>query len=241
MRFFLMPIKKIFVANIEKLSVKMILKTKPKAKLYSFDDGSRNIIECNHKVFCDYHLPQKLHRKYIAKILGTHYKGYSAKQRIIKHYTIYANHQNIVKNTEYIPLFLGERTKLYPNNPKQNIKILIGQPEILDNIEELKSLILKTYQKFGINYYFPHPREEYTIEEINYINTPLIFEDYFLQNLQVNEIIIYTFCSTVALNMLSLPNVKIIAIKPYEITNPVYLECYKLFQKMGIEIAEMRK
>lgn len=94
--------------------------------------------------------------------------------------------------------------------------------------------------KYNITCYLPHHHWEdnYHIDNVKYINTPLIFEEYFAQNLIEKNVTIYTFFSTAALNIASFPNVKIISIKPKSIKEKQFLEVYDIFERMGIEIIE---
>lgn len=43
-------------------------------------------------------------------------------------------------------------------------------------------LIKEVIEKFKIDFYFPHPREDYHIDNISYIKTPRLFLKNFMQN-----------------------------------------------------------
>lgn len=239
-KLFFLNIHKIFVANIEKAFIRMCLSTFPKVSLYTFDDGIRNLTHSSKdKVFISY--PSRFGKRRglksnFARILGLKYRGNLIKDRIIKHYTLFPNQSNIIENTEAIRLI--DRSQSFVQlTSKDNLTIFIGQP-IYENGKKSKEITQRIINLYKISHYFPHPRENYPIQNVEYINTSLIFEDYFIQYLITKNVTIYTFFSTVALNMSSLPNVKIIAIKPKSITNESYLECYDIFRKMGIEIID---
>lgn len=58
---------------------------------------------------------------------------------------------------------------------------LLGQPIFERDDEKNIALAEKVIQQFGIDLYLPHPREKYELENVEYINTNLIFEDYIFQ------------------------------------------------------------
>ena len=97
---------------------------------------------------------------------------------------------------------------------------------------------------FPISHYFPHPREHYTIPQLNYIHTPLIFEDWLLQQHPQQAhtpIHIYHIASTAALHVSQFPNVHIHSIRPQEphFQQPSYAHLYQLMPQLGIEIIDL--
>lgn len=238
---FLNP-KKIFLANVEKIFVRTVISTFPKVPLYTFDDGIRNLTSAGREeVFISYPSRFGKRRSFksnLARILGLKYGGNLIRERIVKHYTLFSNQKNIVENTQAIRLISEQKPWI---DSRDNFNILIGQPiyeYIYENNNKSKEITEKIINIYGISHYFPHPREDYHIENAEYINTPLIFEDYFIQHLADKNVTVYTFFSTVALSVCSLSNVKVISIKPKDIDVESYLECYEIFQKMGIEVID---
>lgn len=157
------------------------------------------------------------------------------------HYTIYDTFPNIIPNTDYIDL-LPEDIKVLP--PTSTISLFLGQyifeldyrlseEEKINKSKALTERIIKTT---GAQYYFPHPREPYFIQGITYIATPLIFEDYLIAALRTQPDTfynIYTFCSSVGLNVHRFPNVSVKAVRFSDMPeklNPIYA----LFEKSGI-------
>lgn len=70
---------------------------------------------------------------------------------------------------------------------------------------------------------------------MEYIDTPLIFEDYYSRYLAHRPCTIYTFCSSAAFNILANRHkTQIIALKPWLVTNPSLLECYERFKEAGV-------
>ncbi|MGM7308406.1 glycosyltransferase family 52, partial [Acinetobacter baumannii] len=81
-------------------------------------------------------------------------------------------------------------------------------------------------------YYFPHPRESKRYNGIDYIDTPLIFEDYILKLLVEGYFVeLYTVLSTAALNVASLKNIEIIVLHE-ENLGKNYAEFYQLFESI---------
>ena len=79
----------------------------------------------------------------------------------------------------------------------------MGQPiyELLIDISECKKNDKNIYfsklaiENFRIDFYYPHPREKYRIDNVEYIVSDLVFEDYLLSILEydTNYTILYIF------------------------------------------------
>ncbi|HHV6745190.1 TPA: lipooligosaccharide biosynthesis sialyltransferase LsgB, partial [Haemophilus influenzae] len=73
----------------------------------------------------------------------------------------------------------------------------------------------------------------YRVDGVNYVESELIFEDYVFKYLSNKKIIIYTFFSSVAFNLLSHPNVEIRFIRT---SIPRWQFCYDSFPDLGLTI-----
>ncbi|HHF3334509.1 TPA: glycosyltransferase family 52, partial [Haemophilus influenzae] len=112
------------------------------------------------------------------------------------------------------------------------VSFFIGQP-LLNTKEENLSLIKKLKDQLPFGYYFPHPAEDYRVDGVNYVESELIFEDYVFKHLSNKKVIIYTFFSSVAFNLLSHPNVEIRFIRT---SIPRWQFCYDSFSDLGLTI-----
>lgn len=218
-----------FIASIDLYLIHCLLSFIKPQEIYTFDDGTVNIIKSG--LYQNSFKKFRLRGRIFNRFLGISYDIERIKKESKLHYTIYPSMKNIISRIRPISI-IGDQI----NTPtkKENISILIGQP-FCKNIKTLTENIIK---KYNITHYIPHPFEDQYIENVDYINTPLIFEDYFAQNLLDKNVTLYTFFSSAALNIASLPNVKVISIKPKNITNNSFLECYEIFRQMNIEVID---
>lgn len=229
--FFRKKIDKVFIASINDLQMQIILSTIKFNKLFSFDDGTANIVATSLYYQNE---PDTLIRNLINKLFNNKFSIKKIKGISKGHYTIYPSFNNIIENT--IPISLMENSKKeYYMKPDKSI--LLGQPVYLD---KQKNILLaeKVIQEFNIDYYLPHPREQYHLDNVKYLDTPLIFEDYIKHN-NKQCYRIYTYFSSAVLNILNFENIEIVALK-IDTDNPAYLACYDLFQQANINIIDIR-
>lgn len=152
------------------------------------------------------------------------------KEQSKMHYTIYPNRENIINRKRCVNLFSKSNVKVKNHCKNEEINLFLGQPLYEVNNNYNKDYILSILEKFGINLYFPHPRENYNLEnEIRVVKSDYIFEDYIVNlSAEYKKINIYTFFSTAALNVEGIPGVEI-----YCLTNDFlkekYIGLYKLF------------
>lgn len=225
---------KAFVANFTELHIQFLLSAVKFEEFYTFDDGTVNIVENSPFRQAD---PNTFIRKLINCILGNHFSSQKLRVLSQKHYTIYPSFPNIIENTEGINL-IEHSDKL--DDEVENVNILLGQPVYADDIRNI-ALAEKVIQKFKINYYFPHPREKYKLSKVDYINTPLIFEDYIMSEFSQQKCRIYTYFSSVILNLYNKnPNIEMIALK-IETNDLAFDKTYKLFEQLGINVIDIRE
>ncbi|WEI22842.1 glycosyltransferase family 52 [Acinetobacter bereziniae] len=190
----------IYLASLDNRYIQSIVSSLHYKNLYTFDDGLANI-----NYFGSYYQVESLNfiKKKIWSFFGVKYFTEDVREFSKKHFSIYENKKNIINNVEYLSLFnenIESGVKEY-----EVFKVFLGTPlgELKGNFnyEMLNKLLIK----LGINNYFPHPREKYLLSKsINILETDKIFEDYILDFYLMNnykKIEIYSFCSTVILNL----------------------------------------
>lgn len=223
--------EKIFIANINDSIIQAIVSKFSKSLLYTFDDGTINI--SNRKF--DNFACESSFKKVIRFFFNIHENVDSIKYRSKLHYTIYPNFPNIVPYVKVIELIKDNFT--YNYSYKGEIKVMLGQSIFMDDNKN-KKIIEKIIYDNSIDFYFPHPLERFHIDNVNYINTFLIFEDYLIKYWFNQKCTIYTFFSSAALNISQLNNVNVISFKPLSLNNIAWLEVYDLFKKSNIKIVD---
>lgn len=219
---------KIFFSYITDLYIHFILKLLSFSEIYTFDDGTANIISSSF--LYDKSISWK--KKVLYYILGLPYNQLSLKTKIKLHYTIYPNFPNIIDDIKNVRLLRNMCIKEL--ELAEPVKVMIGQFVFGDERDII--LTQQLINKFKIDYYFPSPRESHVYSSVVYVNTHLIFEDYFIQNLANKKCIVYTFFSSGALNISEFPNVEIICLKPKGLNNNVWEQIYQFFEKIGIKV-----
>ncbi|MFC0308283.1 glycosyltransferase family 52 [Gallibacterium trehalosifermentans] len=231
--------KKIFLANVESFRVHMFLSGFKNYELYTFDDGTANIIEGSH-LYKETLIGAK--KRLLMKIIGNKLSLSILKSKSKLHFTIYKDLKNIIDNVYCIELFSDKLDKLIQktnanfDNVSKEIKIFLGQPlyEFNPILYERISSYLKLY---NIDYYFSHPREtKCYFSSVKYIETSLLFEDYLLKELMGKDVSIsvYTIFSSSLLNIINFPNITLFAIYDKEVEK--MKEIYEIFRKKGVNI-----
>lgn len=223
----------IYVSSIDNKYIHSILSALKFNNLYTYDDGTANIIK--DSVYFKQSFKSKL-KDVFFNMMGVAFNLNKIKKISKKHYTIYMGNQNIIEQTEYVSILKENRS--VDNYINKEIKIFLGQP-LKDIDKNFDILALKKFlAKEGVNYHFRHPREteEAYFEEIK---TSYIFEDFFAKELsKYRKVIIYTLCSTAALNVIALNNVEVRLIKTSTIEIN-YPDLVQLFMKSGATIVDM--
>lgn len=243
-RYFLFSNKRfsrVFLSSIDSVCLQAMIsgQNQEEIEIFTFDDGSANI----HKDSMFYIEPQTRLGKVAYRCLGNKYSITKIKEKSFLHYTIYEGFDNIIENTEFIPLFKCNAVQEVDND-KECISIFLGQP--IFDIDELNiKYISSAVEKLGIDFYFPHPREKFKIDNVEYIETNLIFEEYLINEMLLNNASckykIYTFFSSGILNLVGLrENIEVIAVKFNEIPEK-YSGVYSLFLQNGIKILDISK
>lgn len=210
--------KRFYLASIDSIFAQLAMSKNSKPEIYTFDDGSANIIKTSH-----YYKKQKItFKRLVFSLMGNRYSTQKIKKKIIKHYTIYPNMDNIVTNLTYLPLF----SNIYPNFPEiskedtvtQSSKCIVILGTVYEeifqdenSIHAIKRFIMKlsTTQQ-GYVCYIKHPREKpWDLSGLEQIQTGLIAEEIILSLLKkFNQVDIYSLGSSTQLNVAALPKVK---------------------------------
>lgn len=220
----------VYLASINSFIIHFLLSHIQFNALETFDDGTANIL-ANSIYRSPPLLPIK--QRIIRKLLNINYDIFSVMKNSRLHHTIYKNRNNIINNLHYLPLIQIQKPI---KKITKTIRILLGQPLLL-TAEENVILATKLIKKFNIDLYFPHPREQYVVPNVNYIHSPLIFEDWLTQSLMLDtaQFEIYHLFSTAALNIADCPSVQSIAIEIINV-HDINKDVRNVFIEFGIEI-----
>lgn len=232
-----LPVKtfnKVFICNAHESIPQIILSMIKFNVLFTFDDGSANILPTSF-----FYQPDPVKRKSFWPCKSI----YTPKQLLAlsqKHYTIYPGYKNIIANTETISLWSEPVKTSTIDDSESPITIMLGQPLYERHTEKSQRLMQNIVDQFGIENYFQHPREHYQLANVNDIKTELIFEDYLftvLSKKSDSRYEIYTTGSSVVLHIAQLPNVKIklIQVADMEKMHSWYLDLMDLYTRFGIE------
>lgn len=238
LKFFLPSINKNFfescyLASIDCSYIQLITSSIKYNNLYTFDDGTINLLP-NSSYYEDknYSFSERIFRV----LFGINDCVSLYRQKSKLHYTIFKNNRNIIDNTEFIPLVELKQQSHHVHD--EIVKIFLGQP--LSEINITKDKLIEFLVKEKIDYYYPHPREKEIIDNINYIDSNKIFEDYLVDYIEKNisvKIEVYTFFSTVILNIKDLKNIKVFSL--YYKNLPIGINgVYEIFKDYNIEIRD---
>lgn len=221
-----------YLASIDNFFMHCVLHYGKVQEVYTFDDGTANIIDTS-----SYFIDKSSQFSALArKILQIEWDLATIKKQTKKHYTIYHNIKNIVDNTEKIDVF-GMANVI--NNKQKNgvCYLFLGQP--FDN----HKIGLQIYQKLKQNIadikYFIHPREDSVLIEnqlntLDIIKSDLIFEEYVLQKLNEGyDIELFTMSSSAGFNLYSTKGVKVHFIIETELDAELG-EIYKFIKKLSL-------
>lgn len=225
----------VYIASIDNKYIHFIMSFISFHKLYTFDDGTANIIATS-SYYIETSVSDNAKEKILA-FLGVKYNMNIIKKNICEHYTLYDGLPNIVNQTKFLALFPHQECNL-KNNGKF-IRIFIGQP--LEESEVSFRVLKEFFDEFHIDYYFPHPRES-NLEKLHLpkiIHTDQIIEDYIKSSLNNNPEInfeVYGLISTSILNLANMSQrIKVMCFYNDLLMNK-YADYYKIVQKYGVSI-----
>ncbi|XXQ69197.1 glycosyltransferase family 52 [Neisseriaceae bacterium B1] len=238
----------IFAASIDNPTVQYPLSHLKFERLETFDDGTANLYPSS---ILYHNPPQTLKRKIINCLQGMRYQTEDLRQLSQQHHTLYPNQRNIVAHTKPLTLWQPENKTPFSGSLKtsktsfsvaKTEKIWLGQPIFADETRNVE-WAQKIMQHYEIQNYFPHPRETLLPENIALIETPLIFEDWLLQQIQSQpetEFELYHLASSAAMNVAQFPRVRVHAIRPNHeyFRQPAFVYLYDLMPPLSISVTE---
>lgn len=188
----------IYLASIDSLLFRFVVKKNPQALIYGFDDGTANITQIG-----SYHNINGSGKSFIYERLFGVSSIKDIKSRIIKHYSIYPGYSNIVPDSKLSFLNLFSSKNLSQKNERR-ITYFIGQPFHeyldLDEISKLKSWLIEQ----SIDYYIMHPRETTPLLDVKLLDKKgMIAEDAIFKNAGESKVRIISAYSTVLFNISS--------------------------------------
>ena len=135
-----------------------------------------------------------------------------------KHYTLYNSDFHVVAKEKLVHLENFFKLDVEPVQNGKTAKVLLGQ-NFSEEDESISVNFITTYAKaLNIDYYVPHPKERFKIDNVKYLVTPLIFEDALVELFKQYEYVeVYHFTSSVSLHLKNTQNVSVkgIAVQYY--------------------------
>ncbi|MDO5679076.1 MAG: glycosyltransferase family 52 [Pelistega sp.] len=217
----------IYLASIDNPFVLISLSNIQFNKLYTFDDGLANL---NYKgVYYIYR--ENSFQKLMKILLGIRWDIKKIKNNLLSHYTIYPDQRNI--SNRIMNLFLQRVVSSDSKLPK--LKVFVGQP--LGPIDKYFSVyyLNEVLRKLDVDYYIPHPREEYNLYKTKYLDSDLIIEDLYLELSKKYNVVFYTFFSTALINIKMMDsNCTMYFVYDDYLMNK-YSELYAIFKRANIK------
>lgn len=190
----------VFLSNVDSIYCHYILSFIRFSDLFTFDDGTINLVQDSGF----YINKRSLFYSLLYKALGCKYDLNRTKSEITQHFSIYKDHKNIVDNVRYINLEFVSNEEQVTECRYPVANVLIGT--VYDSITNDKASLLAQLNFEFKNkefYYIPHPMEidgdfdlgysipGYEIAEIKILN---LLNTY-------NKINVYGFNSSVQINV----------------------------------------
>jgi N-acetyllactosaminide alpha-2,3-sialyltransferase len=192
---------------------------------YTFDDGLVNIYDDGTLIR---HFGWRA--KIFLKLAGVKYWPARIRETSELHYTIYKAKHSFSK-TQFVELTPATKSSSRGAEVK---KIFLGA--LPEASEEMWRLIRNSVNEIKPHGYLAHPREKIKkIENVEYINTPLVAEDYVLTEMENNSNLffeVYGYDSSALFNLAKVHGVKVISVLP---NNPENAALRNLMQVSGID------
>ncbi len=232
------------LASVDNDAVQYVVSHLRFERLETFDDGTANL-------YTDSILyrnpPMSAFRKLRRALQGIRYQTEDLRRLSQCHYTLYPERPNIAAPTVPLALWQDNTPRLADTDINEvnksslhPFKILLGQP-LFDRAEDNIALFARLQRHVHADAYFPHPREHYTLPDIAYLHSDLIFEDYLAQQLQkqpAREFHIYHLGSSAAFNVHAFDRVRVHALRPEEplFANPTWTQLYHIQSQLNIPV-----
>lgn len=216
---------KIFYASFDNPLILDIVARSKYKHLMSFDDGYADIYPKGM-----YALP--LNSKQVGKYGLTRDDLINNTE---KHYTLYDSDFHVVAKAKLVYLEDFFKIDIEPVKNGKTAKVLLGQ-NFSEEDDSISLNFITTYAKaLNVDYYVPHPKEKFKIDNVKYLVTPLIFEDALVELFKEYEFVeIYHFTSSVCLH---LKNTKNVVVKG--ITVPYYNDRQNELRRLGCEFVHV--
>ena len=148
-----------------------------------------------------------------------------------KHYTLYDSDFHVVDKEKLVYMEDFFKLDIEPVKNGKTAKVLLGQ-NFSEEDESISVNFITTYAKvLNVDYYVPHPKEKFKIDNVRYLVTPLIFEDALVELFKEYEFVeVYHFTSSVSLH---LKNMKNVVVKGIEV--PYYNDRQSELRRLGCE------
>ena len=199
---------KIFYASFDNLLILDIVARSKYNHLMSFDDGYADIYPRGM-----YALP--LDYRQVGKYGLTRDDLINNTE---KHYTLYDSDFHVVDKEKLVYMEDFFKLDIEPVQNGKTAKVLLGQ-NFSEEDESISVNFITTYAKaLNVDYYVPHPKEKFKIDNVKYLVTPLIFEDALVKLFKEYEFVeVYHFTSSVSLHLKNTQNVSVkgIAVQYY--------------------------
>lgn len=227
-------IEAVYIASLNITELQFILSAHPRAEVYTYDDGLINITPSAWESIVNDN--DGGYNRLMRRLFGAPTVE-ELIQRSQKHYTIYRL-PNVMPRTEYLPLFQPIQEEDRPT--EHTVRILLGQKLYRDEWQERNAQLAKeVLRQYDIHYYMPHPKEGYRVDGVQYLHSPLVFEDFIMQALRDNPTThyeVYLYCSTPSLNLHGVhPRLSFVSIKPSD-SPAIFDYTYQLIQEAGIPV-----
>ena len=199
---------KIFYASFDNLLILDIVARSKYNHLMSFDDGYADIYPKGM-----YALP--LNYRQVGKYGLTRDDLINNTE---KRYTLYDSDFHVVDKEKLVYMEDFFKLDIEPVQNGKTAKVLLGQ-NFSEEDESISVNFITTYAKaLNVDYYVPHPKEKFKIDNVKYLVTPLIFEDALVKLFKEYEFVeVYHFTSSVSLHLKNTQNVSVkgIAVQYY--------------------------
>ena len=225
----------IYLSSVDNSLIHSILECMNFDFLFTFDDGLANLyyqgqyyIENESKI-----------QKTLKAVMNISWTLSKVKKQSCCHYSIYKHKKNIINNVKYLSLTNVVKSRGSNSNDKEIIKLYIGQP--LNEIDSYftNDFLLSIFKNLGLNFYFPHPRENINNSIFNYVDSNLIFEEYYMELSEKYEVQLYTFFSTAVLNVLNFDENAKVNIIYDEYLKTKFKDLYEIFEGGACNFVEV--
>lgn len=227
----------IYLASIDNFFMHCVLHYSHVQEIYTFDDGTANIIEAS-TYFVD---RSSTFSRIARKLLNIRWNLSHIKISTRKHYTIYRDIKNIVDDISYINVFGVDGFKNSIKNRKV-CSLFLGQPF---NDREIG---IKIYKKLKNNFcdirYFIHPRENFNfidsvLDEGDIVRSDLIVEEYIFQQVMAGiDIVLLTVSSSAGFNLYYADGVQVKFVVDKRLDGEVG-SIYDFIKKNGFDFMEL--